>query len=305
MNTDEKSLLLAFTGADTSLTAVDYGVWLAEQIRVPVTLLGIVEQPARRKKIEEVIQHVEKRLKTEGIPFQVVLEPGKSNSIIRKHAVANRHLTIFGSFDRPWLRRWLRGRSFRRIFKNINTPVLYVREMRPQLKNILVCMGGLGHARSAEHWALFLAQQLSASITLLHVVEPISYDYPTAREIRNHWEDILETNTPQGQNLREALENAQDWGVTASFQVRQGDIIHEIFTEIKDNQYDLIVLGSPFSSNNLRRLFMPNITAEIAENVHCPVLVASLGHEWDFVDLSHASDTIPDNSKREDTNNLK
>jgi nucleotide-binding universal stress UspA family protein len=286
MNTDEKSLLLAFTGADTSLPAVEYGVWLAEQINVPVTLLGIVEKPARRIKIEEVIQVTSERLIAGGIPCKVLLESGTSRDIICQYAVADRHLTIFGSFDRPLLRRWLRGRSFRRIFRKIDTPVLYVRQMQPQLKNILVCMGGLGHARSAERWALFLAQHLRATITLFHVVEPISYDYPTAREIQNHWENILETNTPQGQNLRAALKTADDMGIAANFKVSHGDIVHEIFAEVNNQNYDLIVMGSPVSSDNLRHFFMPNITAEIAENAPCPVLAASLGQEWIFTDPS-------------------
>ena len=145
-------------------------------------------------------------------------------------------------------------------------------------------MGGLGYARTAEQWALFLAQRMGASVTILHVVEPISYDYPIAREVQDHWQEILKTDTPQGQNLREALEIAQDMGVSASFQVRHGDIIHEIFKEINSDQYDLIVMGSPFSSENLRNLFLPNITAEIAERVQYPVLTASLRQDGLFAD---------------------
>ena len=282
MNTNDKSLLLPFTGAETSLPALDYGVWLAEQIGVPVTLLAIIEKQSRQKMVKEIIASTSSRLEARGIPFQTLLEVGNSREVICRNAISDRHLTVFGSFDRPLLRRWLRGRSFRRIFQEIDTPVLYVRQMHPQLRKILVCIGGLGHAHSAERWALFLAQRLQASITLFHVVEPISYNYPTAREIQNHWENILETNTPQGENFRAALKNAEDMGISAAFEVRQGDIVHEIFTEINHNKYDLIVMGSPFSSNNLRHLFMPNITAEIAETVDCPVLAASLGQEWIF-----------------------
>jgi nucleotide-binding universal stress UspA family protein len=141
---------------------------------------------------------------------------------------------------------------------------------------------GVGHALSAERWPLFLAERVDASVTLLHVVEPISYDYPVAREIQDHWQDILETDTPQGQNLRTALRMAQEMGITADFKVRHGDIVHEILAEASARDYDMIVMGSPYSSNTLRHLFMPNVTAEIAEAVDCPILAASFGQEWIF-----------------------
>lgn len=285
MNIDDKSLLVAFTGADTSLPAVDYGIWLAQQIGVPVNLLGIVEKPARRKRVEEIINSKSAYMETIGILYQTRVESGHSREVICRLAVPDRHLTVFSSFDRPLLRRWLRGRSFRRILQEIDTPVLYVRQMHAELRKILVCMGGLGHAQSAVIWALTLAHHMEASVTLLHVVEPISYAYPISQRIQGSGDDILQTETPQGQNLREALEHAQKMGVQTSFQVRHGDIVHEIITEVNTRSYDLIVMGSPYSSKNLRHLFMPNVTAEIAETVICPVLVASTGQEWIFIDL--------------------
>jgi nucleotide-binding universal stress UspA family protein len=286
MRNNERSLLLAFNGADNSLPAVHYGVWLAGQIGVPVTLLGIIEKSTRRRRIEEVIESVSARLEMAGIPHHTQLVTGNCRKVICQQAVSGRHLTVFGPFDRPVINRWLRGRSFRRIFEEINTPVLYVKQIHPQLRKILVCMGGLGYAKSAENWALFLAQRLDASVTLFHVVEPISYDYPIAKEIQNHWEDILGTDTPQGQNLRDALKNAQNMGVPATFQVRYGDIVHEIVSEVRTYHYDLAVMGSPSSSPHLRHLFMPNVTAEIAESVDCPVLAAEFGQEWIFTDPS-------------------
>jgi nucleotide-binding universal stress UspA family protein len=282
MNIDEKSLLLAFNGTDTSLPAVEYGIWLAGQIKVPVTLLGIVEKPTRRKQVEGVLETSAARFEAAGIPYHTELISGKGRKVICEQAVSGRHLTVFGPFDRPAIRRWLRGRSFRRIFEEIKTPVLYVKKAHLQLRKILVCMGGLGYAVSAERWALFLAQRLDASVTLFHVVEPISYDYPIAHEIQDHWDDILGTDTPQGQNLRDALKNAQDMGVPASFQGRHGNIVHEIITEVRVQNYDLVVMGSPYSTANLRHLFMPNTTAEIAESIDCPVLVAAFGQEWIF-----------------------
>ncbi|MEW6566753.1 MAG: hypothetical protein AB1449_01015, partial [Chloroflexota bacterium] len=43
---------------------------------------------------------------------------------------------------------------------------------------------------------------------------------------------------------------------------------------LRAGEYDLVGLGSPYSSHTLRHLFMPNVTAEVAEAAHCPVLSA-------------------------------
>ena len=71
-------------------------------------------------------------------------------------------------------------------------------------------------------------------------------------------------------------------GITVDFKVRHGDIVHEILAEASAQAYDMIVMGSPYSSNTLRHLFMPNVTAEIAEALDHPILTASFGQEWIF-----------------------
>ena len=48
----------------------------------------------------------------------------------------------------------------------------------------------------------------------------------------------------------------------------------EILAEVNDGNYDLLCMGSPYSSNALRQLYTPNVTAEIAEHDRVPVLTA-------------------------------
>jgi len=35
-------------------------------------------------------------------------------------------------------------------------------------------------------------------------------------------------------------------------------------------------MGSAYSASALRQMYMPNVTADVAENAHCPVLTARL-----------------------------
>jgi nucleotide-binding universal stress UspA family protein len=48
--------------------------------------------------------------------------------------------------------------------------------------------------------------------------------------------------------------------------------VHEILDEVRQGKYDLLGMGSPYSAHSLRHLYMPNVTAEVAEGVLLPVL---------------------------------
>jgi nucleotide-binding universal stress UspA family protein len=60
----------------------------------------------------------------------------------------------------------------------------------------------------------------------------------------------------------------------ASVRARNGHVVEEILSELKEGNYDLVCMGSPYSANPLRQLYSPNVTAEVAEAAHCPVLTA-------------------------------
>jgi nucleotide-binding universal stress UspA family protein len=149
---------------------------------------------------------------------------------------------------------------------------LYVREKHEQMNKILVCMGGLGYAESVLRLCLYLAKITGAGLTLLHIVEPVTLQYPTSKEVHDHWRNLAETDTPQGKNLRRGLDLAGATGLEVETKIRQGNPVHEIIEEVKTGEYDLVGMGSPHSTHSLRHLYMPNVTAEVAENLHRPVL---------------------------------
>ena len=113
-----------------------------------------------------------------------------------------------------------------------------------------------------------------AEVTLLHVVQPTTLDYPASRAELEHWDHLVDTNTLSGRSLRNALEIAESSGVKASLMTRQGKVEEEILNEIKNGNYDLICMGSPYSANIMRQLYTPNVTADIAEAADTPLLTA-------------------------------
>ncbi len=273
------TLLLCTNGKETTFSALDYGLWLARLLSASVDLLGIVELPGQEGLVQSVLSETAKKLDTAQIAYKTLLDKGRGSEVIARVAQNKNYLTVVGPLGRPAWQRVLQGRSFRRILERVETPIFYVPMARMQLKHMLICLGGLKYAQSLEHMGLYLARLTGAKITLLHVVEPITLDYPTARQVHGHWKNILDTKTPQGQNLRQAMEEVRQAGLEADFKVRHGSIVHEIQNEISHGSYDLLGMGSAYSAHSLRHLYMPNVTAEVAEAVTIPLLSVRLGYE--------------------------
>lgn len=282
MNYSELQLLLVTNGEPSTRAGLDYGVWLAEILHLPCVLLGVVERTDQRNQVEALLEETSRELEMKGLSREILVREGNATQQVIHQTREADFLCVISPLGRPAWNRWIRGRSFRRMLAEIPTPLIYVPVARKPIRSILVCMGGLGYALSMEHMVLWLAHSVGAQMTLLNVVEPITYDYPTSRQVQEHVEGLVGTDTPQGRNLKTALSEAQAAGVPVEVKVRHGTIVHEILKEIRSGDYDLVGMGSPHSPSGLRHFFLPNVTAEVAEVIDRPVLTVRAG--YDFVD---------------------
>ena len=279
MMRNDFSILLCTNGQYSTRPALEYGVWLAGLLEKPVVLLGVDEDEKFRLNLRNLLDSTAEKLDGLGIPYEKRVIIGHGTTAIAEAAQSGKYLTVVGPLGRPTWQRVVQGRSFRRLLAKIETPILYVPQTCLPLKRALICVGGLGYAFSLEHLGILIARAAEASITLLHVIEPISLNYPTATEIYQHPDNILDTHTPQAHNLRQALAEIHAAGLKVDLIVRHGNIVHEIYDEVQTGDYDLIGLGSQYSAKGLRHLYTPNVTAEIAETINRPVLAVRMGQD--------------------------
>ena len=273
------NLLIATNGFKGTLPAIEYGTWFATNLDAKVTLLGVTEEisPAAfddHHPLEDVFVCAVELFKQNGVEYQLEVENGNAETVIPRKVRQGAFITVLGPLGRRQIRRLISGRSIRRLMEEIEQPILYVPESKLPLKKVLICFGGLGYEVTAEHLAMQIAMKARAEITLLHVIPHTELEYPTVRAVRENWQHLPDTDTPIGRSLREALNVAKEDGLTANVKVRRGNVVEEILDELKEGSYDLLCMGSLYSSNSLRQIYAPNITAEIAEAAHCPVLTA-------------------------------
>lgn len=270
-------LLLATNGSETSVPALEYGTWFARMLNTSVDVLGIIEAERMRPQVERLVDETSQRLEEQSVPYRVLFDEGRGSLVIARHTCEQDYLTVVGPLGRPAWRRVLRGRSFRRIMARTNSPILYVPQKRIPLEKILLCMGGLEYTEDIAHITFQIAAIAKARVTILHVIEPITLNYPLAQKIHENRDNLMQIDTPQTRNLMAALNDARKMGIITDLRLRDGNPVTEIEEEVRTGDYDMIGLGSPHSARNLRKMYMPNVTAEVAEAVNRPVLVARLG----------------------------
>ncbi len=272
-------LLIATNGFKGTWPAIEYGAWLARTLPAKVTLLGVTEHlsPAAiddHHPLEDVFARAVELFQQNGVEYTLEVENGHAEQIIPLKASERDFITVLGPLGRPQLRRWLMRRSIHYLMEQIKGPILYVPQACLPLKKVLICFGGLGYEVTAEHLGVQMAMRSHAEITLLHVVPPVDMEYPTTRVEREHWQSLVETDTPVGRSLREAVEFAKANGLTATAKSRQGNVVEQILAEVRTNDYELICMGSAYSASPLRQIYTPNVTAEVTDAGICPVLTA-------------------------------
>ncbi|RPJ28285.1 MAG: universal stress protein [Chloroflexi bacterium] len=273
----KSELLIATNGFKGTWRAIEYGAWFAQTMRMKVTLLGVTERlsPAAiddHHPLEDVFERAVELFQKKGVEYSLEVRNGDAEQVVPDKAKQGDFITVVSPLGRSRIRRWLAGRSFRVLMEQITGPVLYVPEIRLPLKRLLISAGGLGYEVTAEHLALQVATLSRADVTILHVIPPTDLDYPTTRDVREHMSDLQDTDTVLGRSLKKAFEVANVAGLNAKVITRQGRVVEQILTEVKEGNYDMVCMGSHYSAHALRQLYTPNVTAEVAEAANCPTL---------------------------------
>lgn len=145
------------------------------------------------------------------------------------------------------------------------------------MKNILFPTDLSEAAQKAFVYALQLADNQGASITTLLVFKkPIikGAHLPSTMEEFYATYDLTEF-----QNYKDSIPPLHDLIKSEGYEhldvkhaMEEGDTIETILRVAKENECDLIVMGTT-GAKGLKELFMGSVAGEILENAHCPVLV--------------------------------
>ena len=140
-------------------------------------------------------------------------------------------------------------------------------------KRILVPIDGSDLSKLAYDQAIKLAKVINGNVTLIHVLEPIKYDFqnfgypyidPPYNISRKGNKRIMESilNGLAGKGKKE--------GISVSSTIVEGQVASEIIRN--SSHYDLIIMGL-LSHSTLSRLLFGSNAEKVARKATCPVML--------------------------------
>jgi nucleotide-binding universal stress UspA family protein len=229
---------------------------------------GAAKDVARRDLMELKHELRRKHSYIEGKDYHLLLLEGEvAESILdfAKHKEID--VIVVGTHGRGGLGRALMGSVAEQVFRRSPVPVLTLGPHLERIaragtpRNILVPVDFTPASKRGAHYAVAMAKEHNATLTMLHVIEcwPTEAQADRARVM---------------QALREKLENLvrkDAKGLRCNVRVEVGRVVETILYTANSTEADLVVMGVRPRTGLLNRLMWPH-AYEIAREAACPVL---------------------------------
>jgi nucleotide-binding universal stress UspA family protein len=258
--------------------ATRIGGILARAARADVTLLGIAERRIDEQPLREAVETQAELLRKDGVSPRIVIGSGEPvNEIRRETSTGGYDLVVIGSRRRRTTGLYWRSQRTYEVIKLIPLPVLVAVGDCADLNRFLVCTGGKDFIDEALQLTGKLAAAAGASVTLLHVMAEPPAMYADLIELEENLSQFLESGSELALNLRRQREDLERLGVRAEVRLRHGLVVDQVFAEVRQGNYHLIVTGSSQGRGLMRHYVMGDVTRSILNRADCPVLVARSG----------------------------
>ena len=269
------NILICSDGTPASDGAAHLGGMLARATKAPVTLLGIVENPADDQPLRQALDRETDILRRTGVPYQTVVQSGEPTAQILGETSAKKYdLIVIGSRRRNVSGGFWQSQRTYEIIKAVEPPVLIAMGPCEGISRILLCSGGKHFIDDALRLTGTLAAALHAEVTLLHVMAEPPAMYAHLIELEEDVDALLSSGSELGRNLvaeKKALEKLR---VAVRVRVRHGFVVDQLLDEMREGNYDLIVSGSSRARGPLQHYIMGDVTQRILDSAECSVLVA-------------------------------
>jgi nucleotide-binding universal stress UspA family protein len=290
-----KSILCPVDFSEFSVNAYEYAQSLAWHYKATLFLQHVLYslQPlgfwdiypdSYEKRCKELRAGVEQKLqefadrhtRTEIRP-QCFVQDGSVPDLILSLAEAQAvNLIVMGTHGMRGIDRLMLGSVTEKVLRRARCPVLAVRKpahhvttsvQDPELvhlRKILLCTDFSDHARHASKYALSMAKEYGAELTLLHVLE----DTPSSTEVHSATEKAVK-------QLEESITTKTRGECMVKVMVRIGKPYQEIMQLALEAQTDLVIMGVRGRGALDTAIFGPT-TYRVIQLGSCPVLAVHI-----------------------------
>lgn len=290
-------ILLATDGSYGSATAEPYAYGLADLWGASLTVMSVLEFPpgmdpdyaVNRLYLDELMKDVTTKLtdlKTRAIALGISVQSYVATGIPSEEVSAvaqtqEAELIVVGTRGKTGLEHILLGSTAERIIRMAPCPVLTVPTVqqraegststeKPNIppKRMLVPVDFSDCSLDALEYGALVAQRSQASITLLHVLEPVSYglDFTLPRVTKRE-----HARTELTRRLSKLASTLTSAGVPSDFAISGGPAADSILDTARSRLGDLIIMGT-HGRRGLSHTLFGSIAESVLRRSSCPVL---------------------------------
>ena len=265
-------ILVCTDGSRSGLHAVKSGASLAARTAAEVTLLFAVAGDPWD--VDQARVDATAILKNADVAFCLTEQHGKLIDAALAQMVEQEYdLVVIGYQARTFLERALWGSLAARIVHELPLSVMIVRGKCESISRVLIGISGGGFTAACVRWGGIIASAFDARVVLLHVSPSPPLMYGGFEEVVEDLTELLQTDTVEAKAIRRAVDFLTDLGVKTDVELVRGLAEREILRYAQDLDADLIVIGSAWAVQPVRRFFMRNITEQVVLQAQRPVLV--------------------------------
>ena len=271
-------ILICSNGMPAADNAARIGGLLAALSNSETTLLGVSEKPEHEEALRGALEMEAQTLRGQGVSPHIAIGAGNPIRQILNETSQNTYdLVVIGAERKGRTGLYWRSQKMYEVVKAIPPPVLVAMGDCRQLKRFLVCTGGKKYIAEAVHLAGKFAAAAGASVTLLHVMAEPPAMYADLVQMEEDLNRLLETKSELGLNLSRQKADLESLGVAVDVRIRHGLVVKQVFAEVHEGNYDMIVTGTSQARGIVRHYIMGDLTRSILNRADFPVLVARSG----------------------------
>ena len=254
---------------------VRFGGLVAAHLHSDLVLITVMGEHDSRRAAEARLRRGEQLLEVP-IEKRKVCKGDPAAEILGEARGGGYELVVLGAQDGVTLLNSLLGTVTTKVAARAQACVLIVNGQRQSLDRILIATSGQLDKDVVKVGAR-VAQHAGAEVTLLHVTSPVPFMYTGLEAMEERLAELLQSDTPLAEHLRESARYLAEQGVQAKLKLRRGEVIDQILREAREGDYDLLVIGPGPPPVSMHRFLMTEVTPELVERAPTPVLIVREG----------------------------
>jgi nucleotide-binding universal stress UspA family protein len=299
-----RRILVPLDGSATAERVLPYSRFVAEALKVPVELLGVIDlsemaahvAAGKARYLDRLIEAAVRASETylgrvagtfTGVKVECTTEKGRTDELIVDKAAADKNTLItMATHGRSGVNRWVMGSIAEKVLRSTTNPLLIIRaaetaatEGRAVLSSVVVPLDGSELAESVLPDVAELANALKLKVILLRAYSMPVNAYATEGYYVDNYEEIITAIRDEAvAYLERKVDEVKKLGVTAvSYLARDGFAAEEIIGVARETSENLIAMCT-HGRSGIKRWALGSVTETVARHSGDPVLVLRANH---------------------------